>query len=132
MGSVARFRGTLVVSGIGVEYTIVEFPDMDKDYIVAGLIDSSSMDETDAVEISLYMAVDGVNRRCVYKSTYHNTYPEEVIYLRPTMAPRDGKVKITLKQTSGTPKSFPFWIIGFPLYYEDLATIAKIIVREIV
>lgn len=132
MSSRMSFRGTLIVSELGIEYTVVEFPDMDRDYVLMGLIDASQMDEGDAIELSLYVAVDGVNRRCVYRSIYSNTSPDKVIYVRPFVSPKDGKATITLRQISGVPKSFPYWIVGYVLYDEVASWILKLLARDIV
>jgi len=131
MSSRVSFRDTLTVSEIGVEYTVADFPDMDRDYVLMGLIDASQMDEGDAIELSLYVAVDGVNRRCVYRTIYSNTSEEKVIYIRPFISPKDGKARITLRQISGVPKSFPYWIVGYVLYDEVASWILKLLARDI-
>jgi len=131
MSSRVSFRNTLTVSEIGVEYTVADFPDMDRDYVFMGLIDASQMDEGDAIELSLYVAVDGVNRRCVYRTIYSNTSEEKVIYIRPFISPKDGKARITLRQISGVPKSFQYWIVGYVLYDEVASWILKLLARDI-
>jgi len=131
MSSRVSFRSVLTVTEIGVEYIVADFPDMDRDYVLMGLIDASQMDEGDAIELSLYVAVDGVNRRCVYRNVYSNTSQEKVIYIRPFVSPKDGKARITLKQVSGTPKSFPYWIVGYVLYDEVASWILKLLARDI-
>jgi len=128
----ARFRGTLAVAEIGAEYTLAEFPDMDGDYMVVGIIDVSEMAEGDVIELSLYAAVDGANRRLVYRDTYATPSPEEVVYVRPFISPRDGRVKITLRQVSGEPKSFPYWLAGYVLSEELGPLIVKLLARTIV
>jgi len=131
MSSRVSFRDTLTVTEIGVEYTVADFPDMDRDYVLMGLIDASQIDEGDAIELSLYVAVDGVNRRCVYRTIYSNTSEEKVIYIRPFVSPKDGKARITLRQISGVPKSFPYWIVGYVLYDEVASWILKLLARDI-
>jgi len=125
------FKNTLAVSSIGEEYTLCEFPIMDNDYVVIGLLDIGSMETEDVIEVSLYVAVDGFNTRRVYVNPYSYTTQEKIIYIRPFVSPKDGRLKITLKQTNGTPKSFPYWIAGFVLYDEVASWILKLLTRDI-
>jgi len=125
------FGGTVRISSIDMEYTLADFPKMNTDYIVVGYIDASSMDAGDEIEIKAYVSVDGVNRRCLYKERYSNLGEEVAIYIKPFIVHKDGRALITIKQTSGLPKSFPYIIVGIPVYVDLLSLILKLLARQI-
>lgn len=104
------FRGTLTVQQIGVEYTIIEIQPQPDDYVLVGYIDAFELQAGEEIELAFYVAVDGVNQRRVFLNSYRNIQDTPVIYIKPIIVPRDGLAKLTLRQTRGTPRSFPYWI----------------------
>lgn len=107
-----RITGSFVVPGLNSEASMwVVDVDEDDDYIVEGMIDLSQVQDGDEVEFKSYVAVDGSNWRLL--DIYRISGEPQVKVLRiPAMTvPYNGKYKVSVLQTAGSPKSFVyvFW-----------------------
>ena len=112
---ILEFRGVVEVKELDVEYTVIEVPELNYPYHVEGFIDLSSLTDNDTIEICEYVAVDGKNQRKVYCDVYSGTQTYPILHFRPILVPKDGKYKVTIKQTAGSPKSFPYWFyVNYP------------------
>ena len=109
--SKTRYAGTVTPGDLNVETVIVEIPPQADDYLIEGYIDLSNMRAGDIVVVKEYIAVDGENYRLFAQATYSGVQPEPIIRFHTKTLLHDMKYKVTITQTTGTPKSFPYKFI---------------------
>ncbi|MCC6051324.1 MAG: hypothetical protein LM580_11480, partial [Thermofilum sp.] len=81
------------------------------DYIVEGYIDVSQLQTDDALEIREYIAVDGTNYQLFLRTTLNGPVSEPVIRFHAKTFIFLMKYKVTIVQTSGTIRSFPYGFV---------------------
>jgi len=111
VASKTRYSGTVTPTDLDVETTVVEIPAQADDYLVEGYIDLSQLAEGDEVVIKEYIAVDGVNYREFCTVTYTGPVAEPVVRFHTKTLLYNMKYKVTITQTGGTLKSFPYGFI---------------------
>ena len=108
IASKARYAGIVTPPAIGEEVTVIEVPGAEDDYIVEGYIDLGDLSSGDAVEVREYVAVDGANYRVFLKHTFTGPVAEPVLRLHAKTLLSSAKYKVSITQTSGTLRSFPY------------------------
>ena len=111
VASKSRFYGTATPSDLNVETTVVEVGAQSDDYIVEGYIDVSQLRAGDALEIREYIAVDGSNYQLFLRTTLSGPVSEPVIRFHAKTFVFLMKYKVTVVQTSGTIRSFPYGFV---------------------
>jgi hypothetical protein len=111
VASKTRYSGTASPTALNTETTVVEITGASDDYIVEGYIDLSQLASGDAVEVREYIAVDGVNYRLYARVTYSGPVSEPVIRFHAKTLLYNMKYKVTIIQTSGTLRSFPYGFV---------------------
>jgi hypothetical protein len=109
--SKSRFYGTVTPSDLNVETTVVEVGAQSDDYIVEGYIDVSRLQTGDALEIREYIAVDGTNYQLFLRTTLNGPVSEPVIRFHAKNLVFLMKYKVTIVQTSGSLKGFPYGFV---------------------
>jgi hypothetical protein len=111
VASKSRFYGTVTPSALNTETTVVEIGAQSDDYIVEGYIDVSQLQTGDALEIREYIAVDGTNYQLFLRTTLSDPVSEPVIRFHAKTFVFLMKYKITVVQTSGSLKGFPYGFV---------------------
>jgi hypothetical protein len=111
IASKSRFYGTVTPPALNTETTVVEIGAQSDDYIVEGYIDVSQLQSGDALEIREYIAVDGTNYQLFLHTTLSGSISEPVIRFHAKTLIFLMKYKLTIAQTSGTPRSFPYGFV---------------------
>jgi hypothetical protein len=111
VASKTEYTGTVTPSDLNVETTVVEITGASDDYIIEGYIDLSQLQSGDAVEVREYIAVDGANYQLYARVTYSGPVSEPVIRFHAKTLLYNMKYKVTIIQTQGTLKSFPYGFI---------------------
>jgi hypothetical protein len=112
MSSKTESTGTLTLSALNTETTVVEYTAQSDTYIVEGWLDLGALASGDAVIIKLYIAVDGTNYRTYLTTPYSGPVSDPVLRFHSMQLCKNMKYKVTITQTSGTLRSFPY---GFML-----------------
>jgi hypothetical protein len=107
----ARRYGVASPPALNTEITVVEFPGAEEDYIVEGYVDLSQLQFGDAVEVREYIAVDGANYRPFVVLTVYGPVSEPVVRFHAKTLLYNMKYKVTIIQTSGRLRSFPYGFI---------------------
>ncbi|MGB9759883.1 MAG: hypothetical protein ACPLZG_08685 [Thermoproteota archaeon] len=106
------YQGTVTPSALNTETTVIEIKGQRDDYIIDGYLDLSALASGDTVVVTEYIKVDGVNYRVYAQVTYSGALTEPIIRfyakLLITTGGRSNDYKITIKQTAGTLRSFPY------------------------
>ena len=108
ISSKTRYSGSITLTDLNVETTVVEIAGESDDYIVEGYIDLSQLAEGDVVRICEYIAVDGENYRRFLCTEFQGPVEDPVIRFHSKTLLSSMKYKVTITQTQGTPRSFPY------------------------
>jgi len=109
--SKTRYIGTASPTALNTETTVVEITAQPDDYIVEGWIDLGALASGDVVVVNEYVAVDGVNYRLYASAVYTGPLGAPIIRLHTKTFTYNMRYKVTIKQTSGTLRSFPYGFI---------------------
>ena len=111
IASKAEYTGSVTPSALNTETTVVEFTAQSDTYIVEGWIDLGSLASGDSVTIKEYVAVDGTNYRTYATVSYSGVVCDPIIRFHSKQLCKDMKYKVTITQTAGTLRSFPYGFI---------------------
>jgi pSer/pThr/pTyr-binding forkhead associated (FHA) protein len=103
--------GTLTIPSIGTETTVIEVAGQNDDYMVEGYIDTSQLQTGDTLTIKEYIAVDGYNYQLFVTRTVYGPVDESVVRFHAKTLLNFMKYKVTVTQTSGTPRTLPYGFI---------------------
>lgn len=106
-----KFEGTLSPGSLGTEYTVLEITGEDEPYMVEGYIDLSALQSGDSVRIREYISVDGANYRIYEEGDFNGPVDKPVLRFHTKTLLGSMKYKVTLTQTAGTLRSFPYKFI---------------------
>jgi hypothetical protein len=109
--SKTRLQGSVTPSALNTETDIVNLPDQTDDYIIEGTIDLSALASGDQVVIKTYIAVDGTNQRKSDTMTFTGAQDIPVVRVIAHTIAYNGKFRVTVTQTAGTLRSFPYTFI---------------------
>jgi len=106
-----RYQGSVTPSALNTETDLINLGDETDDYIIEGAVDLSAMQAGDEVKIRVYIAVDGTNQRLADEVTLSGAQTIPVVRIVAHTVPYNGKFRVTITQTSGTLRSFPYYFI---------------------
>lgn len=109
--SKTRYHGNVTPPSLGTETVVIEIAGEKNDYIVEGYLDLSQLGAGDSVDIVEYIAVDGVNYRPFLKSTFTGAQEQPVIRFHSKTLLNTMKYKVTITQSAGTLRTFPYAFI---------------------
>jgi hypothetical protein len=109
--SKTRYSGSVIPDNLNIETTVVEIGGQVDDYLIEGYIDLSTLASGDEVEVREYIAVDGVNYQLFTKVTYSDVVSEPVIRFHTKTLLYNMKYKVTIIQTKGILRDFPYGFI---------------------
>jgi hypothetical protein len=107
----SRLQGSVTPTALNQETDIINLADQTDDYIVEGQISLQNMASGDAVVIKTYIAVDGTNQKQVDQITLKDAQTIPVVRVPSCTVAYNGKFRVTLTQTSGTIRSYPYSFI---------------------
>jgi len=106
-----RVQGSVTPSALDTETDLINLGDQLDDYIIEGQIDLSELQSGDAVTIKVYIAVDGTNQRLSDKLDFSGAQEIPIVRVVAHTIPYNGKFRVTITQTSGTLRTFPYSFI---------------------
>jgi hypothetical protein len=106
-----RYSGTVTPTALNVETTVVEITAQNDDYIVEGLLDLGNLVDGDSAIIKEYVAVDGINYRLFTQVRVNGPVPEPAVRFHSKLFSYNAKYKVTITQTAGTLKKYPYAFI---------------------
>jgi len=106
-----ELKDTVTLTDLNMETTIVEIPPQSDSYIVEGWLDLSALQSGDTAVIKIYIAVDGVNYRTYLTLELHGPLQDPVYRIHAMTLCSTMKYKVTITQTAGTPRSFPYGFV---------------------
>jgi hypothetical protein len=109
--SKTRLQDSVTPTDLNVETDVVNLPDQYDDYIVEGMVSLRNMSAGDAVTLRIYVAVDGTTLDKADELTFSGPQDIKVVRIPATTVPYNGKFRVTLTQTAGTLRSFPYAFI---------------------
>jgi len=106
-----RFRGVVTPTDLNVETTVINLPDQPDDFILEGQLSLQNMQSGDTVILKFYIAVDGENQVISDNVMFMGEQAIPVVRIPSTTLAYNSKPKLTLTQTTGTLRSYPYSII---------------------
>ena len=106
-----RYVSSVTPSALNTETTVVEITSQTDDYIVEGWIDLGNLASGDIVVVKEYVAIDGTNYRLYANVTYSGAVDCPAIRFHAKTLLYNMKYKVTITQTAGTIRSFPYGFI---------------------
>ena len=106
-----RYSGTVTLSALDAETTIVELGPSTDDWMVEGYVDLSNLQSGDTVTINEYVALDGANYRLLYSATVAGPAQQPALRLHTKTLLATMKYKVTATQTAGVPRSIMYFFI---------------------
>jgi len=106
-----RAQGSVTPTALNTETDIINLADQTDDYIIEGQIDLSNLASGDEVVIRVYIAVDGVNQRLSDQMTFSGAQTIPVVRVMAHTVAHNAKFRVTIIQTAGTLRTFPYTII---------------------
>jgi hypothetical protein len=106
-----RFKGTVTPTELNSETTVIDLPNQADDFILEGQISLQNMQSGDTVILKFYIAVDGENQVLSDNVMFMGAQAIPVVRIPSITLAYDSKPKLTLTQTTGVPRSYPYSII---------------------
>jgi len=111
IASKTRYVGSVAPTALNAETVVVDIGAQSDDYIVEGYVDLSALASGDAATLREYVAVDGTNYRLFAQASYSGPVAEPVIRFHAKTLTYNMKYRVTVTQTSGTLRSFPYGFV---------------------
>ena len=111
VASKTRYSGSVTPSALNTETTVVEITAQSDDYVVEGYLDLGALASGDTLVVKEYIAVDGANYRTYATVTYSGPVSDPIIRFHTKQLLYSMKYKVTITQTAGTLRSFPYGFI---------------------
>jgi hypothetical protein len=109
VASKTRYVGSVTPSDLNVETTVVELGPESDDFMVEGYLSLRNLVSGDTVVLREYIAVDGQNYDLFLPPvTYNGPVDAPAIRYHTKLLTYNMKYKVTITQTAGTVKSFPY------------------------
>jgi len=107
------FSGSVSPSSLNSEVIVVEITgDGEHPFMVEGWFDLSPLQSGDTVVLTEYVSVDGSGYGVYLSSEFSGAQEMPVIHFHMRSFLPDQKYKLTINQTAGTLRSFPFRFIA--------------------
>jgi len=106
-----RALGTASPTALTEEVTVVSVQPQADEYLVEGYIDLGNMQTGDKVIITEYIAVDGANLRKFNSVIFSDKQDHPIIRMHTKTLDRTFAYKVTLTQTEGVLRSYPYAFI---------------------
>lgn len=107
-----RYAGTVTPLAHFIETTVVEIPAQSDDYIVEGYLDLSFLSTGDTVIVREYMVLDDVKSLLFASVAFSAPVSEPLIRFHTKLIPYNAKYKVTITQTSGTLRQYPYYFVA--------------------
>jgi len=96
---------------LNIETIVIDVSGVPDSYMVEGYISLRELQEGDTVRIREYIAVDGVTFDLFSDVELSGPQAEPVIRLHTKTLLKDMRYRVTITQTTGIPRSFPYGFI---------------------
>jgi len=100
--------GEVLPSALNAEVPVVVFPPQRGDYVVEGYVDVSKLERGEMAILREYISIDGETVKKFLEIGVVGPASEPIIRFHPKSLPYFAIYKVTLTQTSGELRKFPF------------------------
>jgi hypothetical protein len=109
--SKTRLQGSVTPSALNTETDIINLADQTDDFILEGQISLQNLASGDTVVLRIYVAVDGTNQIKIDEMTFSDAQTIPTVRVPAITLAYNAKPRITVTQTAGTLRSYPYTII---------------------
>jgi len=106
-----EYRGVATPPDLNIETDVINLGVYEDAFLLEGFVDTSGMESGDVVVLKIYIAVDGQNRRLLDTAVIDSPLENPVVHVFSMILPRDAQPRVTVTQTAGSVKSFPYWFV---------------------
>jgi hypothetical protein len=106
-----RYQGSVTPSALNTETDIINLGDQTDDFILEGFVSLRNMAAGDSVVLRIYVAVDGVTQDKSDELSFSGAQAVPVVRIPATTLAYNSKPRVTVTQTAGTLRSFPYTFI---------------------
>jgi len=106
--SIIPYKGTFTPSALNSEETVVEIIGDGKPFIVEGWLDLSQLGVDDAITVCEYVSVDGVDYKPFICLSFSGAQLDPILRFHAKTFEGTQKWKLTIEQTKGTLRNFPY------------------------
>jgi len=106
-----RLQSSVTPSALNTETNVINLSDQTDDAILEGQISLQNLASGDTVILRTYLAVDGTNQVKSDELTFSGAQSIPVVRIPAITFAYNAKPKITVTQTTGTLRSYPYTII---------------------
>jgi hypothetical protein len=109
--SKTRLQSSVTPSALNTETDIINLAAQTDDFILEGQISLQNMASGDTVVTRVYLAVDGTNQVKSDEITFSGAQSIPVVRIPAVTLAYNAKPRITVTQTAGTLRAFPYTVI---------------------
>jgi hypothetical protein len=106
-----RLQSSVTPSALNTETDVINLSDQTDDSILEGQISLQNLASGDTVILRTYLAVDGTNQVKSDELTFSGAQSIPVVRIPAITFAYNAKPRITVTQTAGTLRSYPYTII---------------------
>ncbi|MFZ8808660.1 MAG: hypothetical protein ACO2PN_11225 [Pyrobaculum sp.] len=107
-----NYVGSVNVSQLDQEVTVVDIPGNEDDYMVEGYVDLSSLQQDDVLIVTEYMSVDGANLKPFAQYSFSGPLPAPIYRFHTKTLYRSMTYRVTVRLVTGSvPKTVPYAFI---------------------
>jgi hypothetical protein len=106
-----RLQSSVTPSALNTETNVINLSDQTDDSILEGQISLQNLASGDTVILRTYLAVDGTNQVKSDELTFSGAQSIPVVRIPAITFAYNAKPRITVTQTAGTLRSYPYTII---------------------
>jgi hypothetical protein len=106
-----RYQGSVTPSALNTETDIINLGSQPDDYIVEGYISLKNLASGDTVIIRVYMSADGTTQDKSDEMTLSGPVSIPIVRIPATTLPYNGLFRVTVTQTAGTLRAYPYTFI---------------------
>jgi len=106
-----RLQGTVTPSALNTETNVINLGDQTDDFILEGTISLQNLASGDTVVLRTYVAVDGVNQVKSDELTFSGAQSIPVVRIPAMTLAYNSHPRVTVTQTAGTVRAYPYTII---------------------
>jgi len=106
-----EYSGTATPSALNAETDLINLGTYEGPIMLEGYVDLRNMQSGDSVTLRLYVAVDGSTRSKADEVVVDSPPSVPVVRLITMTLRKEAQPRVTITQTAGTLRSFPYWFI---------------------
>jgi hypothetical protein len=107
----AEYAGSVTPSALNTETTVLDLPAQAEAFLLEGYVSCQNLASGETAVVRMYVAVDGANRVVYDEVTVSGDYAQKVVHFTAMNLRKNALPRVTVTQTAGTLRAFPYWFV---------------------